>query len=244
MLSFFCCSGKDDGYSAEQEAAATKIQAVQRGKKGRRDFAAYKAAANGDVAAEDLGGSGGAVATKLLMVEIRSAKGLRDVVGSRFRGKKSDPFCYCEVGGVKFQTAIQKNKLAPVWSETFEVVDCPLDASVDFMVAHPAVKKSPEICLGKATVFAADYADGFEGEMKLSETGLKKGDAFLTVKLSWVEKAVTSKRISAFNDKPAEMWIVRFRPIGLRAGPGISEQRVGIDLKPGESSALSRKSRA
>eukprot|EP00929_Paragymnodinium_shiwhaense_P039407 TRINITY_DN20688_c0_g1_i1.p1 TRINITY_DN20688_c0_g1~~TRINITY_DN20688_c0_g1_i1.p1 ORF type:complete len:316 (-),score=103.03 TRINITY_DN20688_c0_g1_i1:316-1263(-) len=241
MFSFLCCSTREDGYSEEQEAAAVKIQALQRGKQGRRDFNAYKAAAATSTEVEELGGAEAGAAdappppARLLQVEIVGAKGLKDVVGARLRGKKSDPFCYCEVGDIKFQTAIQKNKLAPVWNESFEVVDCPSDAEVKFMIAHPAVKKNPEICLGKATVQADLYQEnGWEGTLTLSETGLKKGDAFLTVKLSWMQRAAAAKRISAFKEVPVEMWIVRFRSVGLRSGPGVSEGRIGVDLTPGE----------
>lgn len=39
---------------------------------------------------------------------------------------------------------------------------------------------------------------------------------------------------SARRQREIEMWIARFRKLGLRSGPGTHEQRVGVDIHPGE----------
>jgi hypothetical protein len=177
----------------------------------------------------------------MLHLEIVSAKNLRDVVGGRLTGNKSCPFVRVEVGGVKVDTEIIKNKLNPVWDESIEIVDHQAGTDIQFSVWHPAVKKKPEICLGTAILEAKSFeANGFDSELKLKDTGLKKGDSLLKIKVSWAERAVAPNngRISAYNAHPPVMWIVRFRAIGLRLGPGVHEERTKIDLTPGEEFAV------
>jgi len=233
------------GVDQEQEAAAQKIQAVQRGKQGRKrakerqdEIDKYRSAASA-APAEDLGGEegGNQGPTRLLSIDVVSAKNLRNVV-SGLLGKKSSPFVRLEVGGVTVETSIMRSALNPVWNEPFEVADYKAGTDVNFSVWHPAVKKKGEICLGRASLPATAFeTEAYDSALKLNDTGLKKGDAFLNVKVAWFEKKSepNGKRISAFRvDAPVEMWITRFRAIGLRFGPGLNESRTGVDLKPGE----------
>jgi len=261
---FFCCAtrgGEDDQPDAADEKAredaAAKIQARQRGNKGRKRAAerqgqidAYKEAAAANAAkggnadeVESMGGGGEAGAqqgpVRLLALEIISAKGLRDVVGGRLSGKKSSPFARIEMGGIKVETDSVKNNLNPTWNDRREIVDADemVDLNINISVWHPEVKKKPEICLGRCTLDAKEYQkNGFEGDLKLNDTGLKKGDAFIKIKASWAERAnaPNAGRISAYRDQPVETWIVRFRAIGLRCGPGVHEERTKVDLVPGE----------
>lgn len=258
---FFCCAtrgGEEDQAASPDEEkaredAAAKIQARQRGNKGRKRAAerqnqidAYKEAAaakggNADEVESMGGGEANAPkgAVRLLALEIISAKGLRDVVGGRLTGKKSSPFARIELGGIKVETDSVKNNLNPTWNDRREIVDADemLDLNINISVWHPEVKKKPEICLGRCTLDAKEYKkNGFEGELKLNDTGLKKGDAFIKIKASWAERisAPNNGRISAYKDQPVETWIVRFRAIGLRCGPGVHEERTKVDLVPGE----------
>lgn len=247
MLSYLCCTDRStdiDDEEAKRIKAATKIQATQRGKIGRRNAAtrkaeidAYKQAAAAGATAEDLGDADvGNVASSLLCIEIVSAKTLRNCVSSMM-GKKSSPFVKCDVGGVAFCTNTIKSNLNPTWNEKFEIVDYVFGTDIQLSVFHPSVGKKPEVCLGEATLVAQAFAgeEGCSKELQLTNTGLKKGGSTLKVNVSWIGPQRTeNKRISAYNDQPAETWIVRFRPIGLRAGPGVGEQRVNMDLQPGE----------
>jgi len=246
MLSYLCCTDRSDydDEEAKRVKAATKIQANQRGKIGRRNAAgrkaeieAYKQAAGAGASAEDLGDAGAQdIATSLLCIEIVGAKTLRNCVSS-LMGKKSSPFVKCDVGGVTFSTNTIKSNLNPTWNEKFEIVDYLNGTDVQFSVFHPAVGKKREVCLGEATLKAEQFAgeEGCSQLLQLTNTGLKKGGSTLKVNVSWIApKKTENKRISAYNDQPAETWITRFRPIGLRAGPGVGEQRVNIDLQPGE----------
>lgn len=255
MINFLCCQDRNDGVEADPEyaegspfeeesraQAATKIQAVQRGKAGRAqasarkaEIEAYKNASGNAGAAEELGDADGVAAAKLLCIDIISAKTLRNCVGG-LMNRKSSPFVKCNVGGVSFSTQIIKGNLNPKWEESFEVVDYTPGTDVTFEVFHPAVGKKPEICLGKAVLAAAAFAgdEGCAQDLTLTETGLKKGGSTLNIKVAWQSARTTEKRISAFKEMPVEQWIVRYRPIGLRHGPGVSEKRVNVDLKPGE----------
>jgi len=243
MFNFLCCTERDDGLSEERarENAAIRIQAVQRGKQGRqevaarrKDIEAYKAAAaNGGAAREDLGeGDANVGPSRLLQIDILSAKNLRNCIRGMLSRNKSSPFVKCDVGGVSFHTATIKSNLNPVWNESFEVADYSPGTEITLAVYHPAVKKTPEILLGKVTI-PGDIGEGEEQEYTLEETGLKKGKSLLKVKVGWAARRA-EKRISAYKDAPVETWIVRYRAIGLRRGPGIGEQRAGVDLQPGE----------
>lgn len=242
MLSFLCCTGADgvDGDEEARARAATKIQASQRGKMGRRTAAgrqaeieSYKRAAGDGTAVEELGDGSGRISDKLLMIEVLSASKLRNCV-SGFLGGKSSPFVKCDVGDITFCTEIKKNNLNPVWNESFEVIDY-AGQDIKLTVFHPAVKKSREVCLGLATIPAADFAgaNGTAQDLQLTNTGTKTPST-LKIKINWVEKQNNNRRISAYKENTDQRWIVRTRPIGLRAGPGVNEKRVMIDLQPGE----------
>lgn len=247
-----CCSERGAAAAEEEEkeaqaAAAVKIQSRHRGNKDRQltkkrqdELNAYKNADNDAAApAEDFAEEGGAVVNRIMQLEVISAKGLRDVVGAVLRGKRSCPFVRCEVSTIKFHTETIKSNLNPTFNESFEVVDYPAGTPIEFSVWHPAVKKTPEICLGRCRLESSNFeAEGYEGELKLTDTAKKPkdGEASLKVKIVWQDTALIVKqgRISAFKDLPVEQWTVRFRAIGLRCGPGVHETRANIDLRPGE----------
>eukprot|EP00929_Paragymnodinium_shiwhaense_P021550 TRINITY_DN1401_c0_g1_i1.p1 TRINITY_DN1401_c0_g1~~TRINITY_DN1401_c0_g1_i1.p1 ORF type:complete len:353 (+),score=125.65 TRINITY_DN1401_c0_g1_i1:88-1146(+) len=249
MLAFLCCTDRNDPADIDEAMrakAATKIQAQQRGKIGRRDAAqrkgeidAYKAAAGVDNGqpAEDLGdgiADAPPTQTRLLQVEILSAKALRNCIRGFVSSKKSSPFVRGFIGGCDFETQIVSSSLNPAWNETFEIADYQAGTDIRLEVYHPAVKKTSEILLGKVTIPGDSIGEGIDATAySLTDTGLKKSTSTLTVKVGWAAMR-TDKRISAFKDSAIETWIVRYRAIGLRRGPGIAEPRVNIDLQPGE----------
>lgn len=228
---FFCCASKEDE-DETRAAAATRIQSVHRGYVGRKKADDYR---NGAVdGTEDLGSQNGS-AGKLMKITITSATNLRNVVRGVTYRAKSSPFVKCDVGGVTFSTKVVPRNLSPKWNESFECVDVADNTPIIFEVFHPAVKKTPEISLGSATLSFLQYHDGCETTLDLDDPGSKKKKkATLAVKVEWVTPQARPGRISAFMDQPAETWIVRYKAIGLRHGPGVAEQRVNIDLQPGE----------
>jgi len=254
MFSFLCCvtQGADEDFLFDQELAnaATKIQKNARGMLVRKRAnaevektkAAFKAAGSESNIREDLLDDAnqatesrllrGNTMSRVMTLTVVSARGLRDVVGRRFRGRHTScPFVVCQMGNVHVKTGVKQDSLNPVWKETFQIVDPDASLPMTFGVYHPARKGKPETCLGTAELDCVSF--GFEGELELTNTGLKSGSAYLNVNIDWAEVRQQSMT-AAMVDAAAVRWIVRYRSIGLRTGPGTHTDRVGIDLLPGE----------
>jgi len=124
-----------------------------------------------------------------------------------------------------------RRNLNPEFDQTFEVVDYVPGTPIKFEMCHPAVKKLPEVSLGTGVLHAANFKDCFNGTVILRDPGNENPEKLtvLKVKIDWVN---TSSSITT--GMPSKLWIVRYRPIGLRTGPGIQATRVHIDLQPSE----------
>merc|ERR1712039_409362 len=102
-------------------------------------------------------------------VTIASAQGLRnaDWVG------KSDPYCICEVAGktdVKFMTPSFDDNLNPKWNHGGEVTGYQAPDALTFTVKDKDPLK-PDDILGSVVLPYASFKDGYEGELKLEQTG-------------------------------------------------------------------------
>jgi hypothetical protein len=146
----------------------------------------------------------------------------------------------CDVGGAQVQTAVVQKNLTPVWNQDFEFVDVRKGINIVFNVMHQGSKKSPETCIGTATLSGDEFLGiAYENELKLTDVGDKSNKAsskaVLKVKIAWSDTQ-TPKTFTKDSDATAKVvtWVVRYRAIGLRAGPGHLEERVGGDLKPGQ----------
>eukprot|EP00929_Paragymnodinium_shiwhaense_P000884 TRINITY_DN10108_c0_g1_i1.p1 TRINITY_DN10108_c0_g1~~TRINITY_DN10108_c0_g1_i1.p1 ORF type:complete len:356 (+),score=88.97 TRINITY_DN10108_c0_g1_i1:143-1210(+) len=258
---YLCCLAKEDNQSGFDDVpyldeAATTIQKHGRGMLARKrhsetrvvqieeEKAAWKAAANRNTKiVEDLADEvitkskesmlmRGSTISRMMTLEVLSATGLRNVVGRRFRGNQSTcPFVVCTMGSVHVKTNVLENTVDPVWNESFQIIDPDASYPMTFRVFHPARGKKAEILLGIAELDCVSL--GFDGELELSQTGLKNSTATLQVNINWT--LMQPLAVSGdLNNVTAVRWIVRYRALGLRTGPGAHTERVGIDLSPGE----------
>mmetsp|Transcript_103612 Transcript_103612/g.292435 ORF Transcript_103612/g.292435 Transcript_103612/m.292435 type:complete len:701 (-) Transcript_103612:22-2124(-) len=96
----------------------------------------------------------------------------------------SDPYCICEVAGLKkhtrytrFQTKVVGNSLNPEWKQTSEVAMGPNQA-LEFQVWDRNTKPLPDQLIGKARLEGAPLHYGFRGELHLSG---HRSSGFVTV---------------------------------------------------------------
>jgi len=166
----------------------------------------------------------------LLRVEIFSASNVRNIVdGAKV---KSSPFVKMDIGlHYPLETQKCRRNLNPEFNQTFKVVDYVPGTPIKFEMCHPAVKKLPEISLGTGMLRAELFKDDFNGTINLRDPGNENPERLtvLKVKVDWVDASS-----SLTKEMPSKFWIVRYRPIGLRTGPGIQATRVHVDLQPGE----------
>jgi len=102
-------------------------------------------------------------------VTVVSAQGLRnaDWVG------KSDPYCICEVAGkadVKFMTPSVDDNLNPKWDHEGEVTGYQAPDTLTFTVKDKDPLK-PDDILGSVSLPYDSFKNGYEGELKLTQTG-------------------------------------------------------------------------
>jgi len=177
-----------------QMAAATRIQAVQRGRQGRRMaflLSRERAANKASVAASYVdflvsvalpaASSGDSYLSVLqpgrphkpLQIMIVGARGLRDADWLP-GGGVSDPYCICEIltkPMSKVQTPVLNNTLNPVWNHEAEFPDYVPGDIFLFKVYDSDVGKQDDF-LGSAVLESHQfYPFGFIGELPLSEAG-------------------------------------------------------------------------
>jgi hypothetical protein len=119
-------------------------------------------------------------------VSIISASGLRNA--DFFLMGTSDPYCTCQVRGLKnhsastrVKTDVIPNSLEPVWNESFELTFRG-DHSFEFDVWDRDIFPKKDELLGHARVSSAQLAGGtFDGMLKLEG---KKATGFLKVRIS------------------------------------------------------------
>jgi len=105
----------------------------------------------------------------ILIVEVISARGLRAADGSRLDGL----YCVVEIPGKqhsKFKTGIIQQNRNPVWNNTGILSDFGLGDMVVFNIWDEGWSIDNDF-YGKLTMTYAMCANGFEGEMPLSEAG-------------------------------------------------------------------------
>lgn len=127
-----------------------------------------------------------------LLVTVFRAKGLRaadiNVMG-KLRGGRgtSDPYCCCEVLGkpdTKFQTTHINKTLEPEWNEEHEIDDYEPGCPLEFRVFDHDQGSGDDL-LGRVTLFSNyfDREGGFEGELRLRESGTQGPAAKLFVRV-------------------------------------------------------------
>jgi len=117
-----------------------------------------------------------------LSVTVVGARGLR---GSDWLPGTGKPDCYCEVrrgGATLHTTGTISNTCQPVWFESCEVAE--LGAPLEFWIYDKDLVGSD--FLGKAVLESEDYAEGFNGELKLADA--RVDEACLKVKVKVVGK--------------------------------------------------------
>ncbi|CAJ1336971.1 unnamed protein product [Effrenium voratum] len=117
-------------------------------------------------------------------VTILSADGLRN---ADWLGSGSDPYCLCTVrgkGGASFRTPTVQNQHCPVWNHMEKITDF-LHGDALYLSVKDSDKLKYDDILGEVSLTTEQIVPGgFEGDLKLRNTGHKAPDktpAFVTV---------------------------------------------------------------
>jgi ubiquitin-protein ligase len=131
-----------------------------------------------------------------LRIAVISARGLRN---ADFGGA-SDPYCTCQVpekDWTRFQTAVIKDTMNPVWNEEHMINDYTTGDPLDFEIFDD--DDGDDELLGRCTLNSeAFYPEGFDGEVALSDTG-KTQTSKLRVKVSVVMPPRVQDRTTALD---------------------------------------------
>eukprot|EP00927_Polykrikos_kofoidii_P001215 TRINITY_DN10441_c0_g1_i2.p1 TRINITY_DN10441_c0_g1~~TRINITY_DN10441_c0_g1_i2.p1 ORF type:complete len:489 (+),score=97.60 TRINITY_DN10441_c0_g1_i2:73-1539(+) len=191
----------------EEAAAATTIQSHYRGKSVRKNVTFARTDNE----------------KKRLKIKVFSVRGLNESSGTSTKVgvDQSNPCVVVECGYHQRTT----DSVGPVWDEEF-VMTYTADLPLTFCVFKLVAKHMPTMVLGKATLQLSDFLNGYDGELKLDATDRRNKEAFLKVGVRFVAGTGGLGGITT--------WTVLSKAIGLRAGPGLQTQLVGIDLQPNE----------
>merc|ERR1712217_304032 len=134
-----------------------------------------------------------------LIVKIISAKGLRNADATPFdgllRSKVSDPYCVCTIPGREdctLRTDVIYNCLDPAWHHEATIHPYIAGESVSFTVYDKDMIGDDDL-LGKAWLSSNKFwPDGFEGDLELTETGVKVKKSTLKVKITAIQEEFQS----------------------------------------------------